>query len=152
MGVGGNPMWLWNEWGIQILVIVSFTLQIVLRLFAGIRRRKASAALRLFLWLAYLMADSTAIYTLGHLSISGWSSEHQLVAFWAPFLLLHLASQDTITAYALADNQLWLRHLLTLFVQALGVAYVLYKHIGNDDATMVAAALGEVHHQVSYLS
>jgi hypothetical protein len=59
----------------------------------------------------------------------------------APFLLLHLGSQDTITAYALVDNQLWLRHLLTLVVQALGAAYVLYKHVAGGGAAMVAAAL-----------
>jgi hypothetical protein len=79
--------------------------------------------------LAYLMADSTAVYTLGHLSIIGSTGKQNLVVFWAPFLLVHLGGQDTITAYALEDNQLWPRHLLTLGVQASGVAYVLYNHI-----------------------
>ncbi|XP_068339135.1 uncharacterized protein [Pyrus communis] len=39
------------------------------------------------------------------------------MAFWAPFLLVHLGGPDTITAYALEDNELWLRHLLGLVVQ-----------------------------------
>jgi hypothetical protein len=58
--MGRWPIDLWNEWAIQILVLLSFTLQLVL-LFAGIRRSKASAVLRLLLWLAYQLADSTAL-------------------------------------------------------------------------------------------
>ncbi|XP_075666020.1 uncharacterized protein LOC142635836 [Castanea sativa] len=47
------------------------------------------------------------------------------MAFWAPFLLLHLGGQDTITAYAVQDNELWLRHLLGLVVQS-GVALYIF--------------------------
>ncbi|KAJ0725393.1 hypothetical protein HanPI659440_Chr12g0458231 [Helianthus annuus] len=46
------------------------------------------------------------------------------MAFWAPFLLLHLGGPDTITAYALADNELWLRHLLGLVVQTAAAIYI----------------------------
>ena len=49
----------------------------------------------------------------------------QLTAFWAPFLLLHLGGPDTITAYSLEDNELWLRHLLGLGVQT-GVALYIF--------------------------
>ncbi|KAM3699255.1 hypothetical protein ACJW31_05G012100 [Castanea mollissima] len=49
----------------------------------------------------------------------------QLTAFWAPFLLLHLGGPDTITAYSLEDNELWLRHLLGLIVQT-GVAFYIF--------------------------
>jgi hypothetical protein len=126
--MAGGPIQLWNQWAIQILILFSFVLQIFLFVFARARRRGSSAVLTILLWLAYLMADSTAVYTLGHLSITDSPSEHRIVVFWAPFLLVHLGSQDTITAYALEDNQLWPRHLLTLGVQASGVSYVLYKH------------------------
>ena len=64
--MGGWPIDLWNQWAIQILVLLSFTLQVVV-LLAGIGRRKAPTVLRLLLWLAYQLADSTAIYALGHL-------------------------------------------------------------------------------------
>ncbi|KAJ1269939.1 hypothetical protein BS78_06G016500 [Paspalum vaginatum] len=38
-----------------------------------------------------MMDDATAIYVLGHLSvITQQSPEHELMALWAPFLLLHL--------------------------------------------------------------
>ncbi|CAM0878027.1 unnamed protein product [Alopecurus aequalis] len=126
-----GPIQLWNEWAIQILILFSFTLQIFLFVFARTRRRGTSTMLRILLWLAYLLADSTAVYTLGHLSISTSGREQKLTVFWAPFLLVHLGSQDTITAYALEDNQLWPRHLLNLSVQACGVAYIVYKHIAE---------------------
>ena len=97
MAAGGGPLDIWNEWATQILVLLSLTLQVVLLLFAGIRRREAYAVPTFLLWLAYLLADSTAIYALGHISLSGSPSKHQLVAFWAPFLLLHLGGPDSIT-------------------------------------------------------
>ncbi|KAL6638477.1 hypothetical protein ACP70R_023972 [Stipagrostis hirtigluma subsp. patula] len=132
---------LWNEWEIQILVLVSFALQVFLLVFAGMRRHSSSTLLRVALWLAYLLADSTAVYTMGHLSVSSRSREHQLVAFWAPFLLLHLGGQDTITAYALEDSRLWLRHLQVFFVQALGAAYVLYKYMAGNGISLLLASI-----------
>lgn len=135
-------LFLWNEWEVHILVLVSFMLQVLLLTFARMRRRSISQILRILLWLMYLLADTTAIYTLGHMSISCKPDEHhKLMAFWAPFLLVHLGGQDTITAYSMEDNQLWLRHALTFFVQALGTIYVLYKNIGRQWPLTVAAAI-----------
>ncbi|KAG2570214.1 hypothetical protein PVAP13_7KG073027 [Panicum virgatum] len=137
----GRLVNLWNEWGIQILVLVSFSLQVFLLVFGGIRRRSSSSILMFFLWSAYLLADSTAIYTLGHLSVDSRSDEHELVAFWAPFLLLHLGGPDNITAYALEDNTLWLRHLQTLAVQVLGAAYVIYEYIARSGTLLLMASI-----------
>ena len=123
---------LWNHWSVLILVLLSLGLQLFLFAFAGDRRLGASPVLRFLLWLVYLLADSTAIFTLGHLSLSDTTREHRLVFFWAPFLLLHLGGPDNMTAYALQDNQLWLRHLQILIVQVLGAAYVLYKQIAAN--------------------
>ncbi|CAN6305539.1 unnamed protein product [Urochloa humidicola] len=89
--MGGGLIDLWKKWEIQILVLLSFSLQLILLGFARIRRPKGakrSALLRILLWLAYLMADSTAFYTLGHLSLRTRSTKKQFVAFWAPLLLL----------------------------------------------------------------
>ncbi|CAN6293910.1 unnamed protein product [Urochloa humidicola] len=140
--MGGGLIDLWKKWEIQILVLLSFSLQLILLGFARIRRRKGSALLRILLWLAYLMADSTAIYTLGHLSLRTRSTKKQLVAFWAPLLLLHLGGPDTITAYAFEDNQLWLRHLLNLAVQVMGAAYVLYQSFASpSQSTLILPSM-----------
>jgi hypothetical protein len=132
---------LWSTWGIQIMVLASFTLQLYLLIFGWIRRRSTSTMLRVSLWLAYLLADSTAIYALGHLSVISRSNEQQLVVFWAPFLLLHLGGPDNITAYALEDNNLWLRHLQTLVVQVLGAAYVIYKYMSGRGILLLLATI-----------
>jgi hypothetical protein len=39
------------------------------------------------------------------------------------------------------DSQLWLRHLLTFTVQALGAGYVLYKYIGSRGPLVAPAVL-----------
>ncbi|TVU51705.1 hypothetical protein EJB05_03147, partial [Eragrostis curvula] len=140
-GGGGGLLQLWREWGIQILVLLSFALQVILLLVGGMRRRGLSAWQRVALWFAYLLADSTAIYALGHLSITSESREHRLVAFWAPFLLLHLGGPHNVTAYALEDNRLWLRHLQTLVVQVLGAAYVLYKYMRGSGTLLMLASV-----------
>jgi hypothetical protein len=53
-------------------------------------------------------------------------ANNSIQAFWAPFLLLHLGGPDTITAYSIEDNELWLRHLLGLAVQV-GVAFYVFS-------------------------
>lgn len=116
----------WKQWGLQALVMLSFMLQVMLLVLAEFRRRTDSGVLRFFVWSAYMLADVTAIYVLGHISVTSTLAEHELMVFWAPFLLLHLGGQDNITAYTMEDNQLWLRHLQTFTVQVAAAAYVLY--------------------------
>ncbi|KAL6335204.1 hypothetical protein AAG906_029432 [Vitis piasezkii] len=88
--------------------------------------------IRILIWSAYLSADWVATVCLGTLSNSQGDSEgklldpnYTLMAFWAPFLLLHLGGPDNITAYSLEDNELWLRHLLGSVVQV-GVAFYVF--------------------------
>ncbi|XBI22750.1 hypothetical protein VPH35_063738 [Triticum aestivum] len=52
--------------------------------------------------------------------------QQQLMAFWASLLL---------------DTELWLRHLFTLVVQAVGAAYVLYKYVAGGSGALLAAAV-----------
>jgi amino acid transporter len=93
--------------------------------------------LRFFIWSAFMLADAMAIYVLGHISVTSTSPEQELTAFWAPFLLLHLGGQDNITAYAIEDNKLWLRHLQTFTMQVAAAAYVLY-----GESSSIVAAIG----------
>ncbi|GJN38412.1 hypothetical protein PR202_gb27449 [Eleusine coracana subsp. coracana] len=53
----------------------------------------------------------------------------------------HPSSCCTLAAYALQDNELWLRHLQTLVVQVLGAAYVLYNHVAGDSFLILLAAI-----------
>ncbi|GAY47238.1 hypothetical protein KPL70_002514 [Citrus sinensis] len=124
----------WNQWQIRLLVLLSLTFQTVLSIFGSRRKFTATFWIRALVWSSYLSADWVATVALGNLARSDSAREDkflkangeiQLQAFWAPFLLIHLGGPDTITAYALQDNELWLRHLLSLVVQV-GVAIYVY--------------------------
>ncbi|KAK7387072.1 hypothetical protein VNO78_27567 [Psophocarpus tetragonolobus] len=122
---------IWSKWNIRVVVLTSFCLQIILYFLATSRKRSRSNILVMLLWSTYLIADCTAIFCIGLISTKyGDKSspildvEDFLIAFWAPFLLLHLGGPDTITAFALEDNELWLRHLLGLIVQVCLTSYV----------------------------
>ncbi|XP_038720030.1 uncharacterized protein LOC120012665 [Tripterygium wilfordii] len=124
---------LWKEWNVRTLVLVSLTFQVVLICFGSRRKYNRKRWIRIVVWSAYLAADSMATLALGAISSelleiydnSGKvNPDVELNAFWAPFLLLHLGGPDTITAYALEDNELWLRHLLGLFFHTGVAVYV----------------------------
>ncbi|XP_062208263.1 uncharacterized protein LOC133909718 [Phragmites australis] len=123
---------LWIEWEIQCLVLVSFSLQAFLLFTAGFRKRHRSRVLSGLLWLAYLSADSVAVFVLGRLTLHTGDPRHQLVIFWAPFLLLHLGGQETIAAFSMEDCALWKRHLLNLATQSTLAVYVVGKQWRGD--------------------
>jgi len=66
---------------------------------------------------------------------------HPLAFFWAPFLLIHLGGQDTITAFSMEDNNLWLRHLLNLVVQVSLAIYVFWKSVGRHNVELIASGV-----------
>ncbi|KAJ1700576.1 hypothetical protein LUZ63_000355 [Rhynchospora breviuscula] len=120
---------LWSKEQIKVQVMLSMTLQIVLIFLAPLRKRSCDKRLHLLLWLAYLGADYIATLALGSILSNTFDNSGSdllgqiLTAFWAPFLLLHLGGPDNITSYAIEDNELWLRHLLS-FVGQVSVAFV----------------------------
>ncbi|GLT41610.1 hypothetical protein SLA2020_156610 [Shorea laevis] len=68
-------------------------------------------------------AESSDIHALCK-QIKSLAESSDIQVLWAPFLLLHLGGPDTITSFALEDNEFWLRHLLGLLLQAGSTAYV----------------------------
>ncbi|KAL6219562.1 hypothetical protein ACLB2K_007321 [Fragaria x ananassa] len=113
---------LWNKWDVRIMVASSLCLQIILTIFGSRRKYISRNWIRVVTWVTYLFADWVATVALG--MISNFQGDDQagsshpnsmiIMAFWALFLLVHFGGPDTITAYALEDNELWLRHLLGL--------------------------------------
>uniref|UniRef100_A0ACD5WM25 Uncharacterized protein n=1 Tax=Avena sativa TaxID=4498 RepID=A0ACD5WM25_AVESA len=120
-----------NHLPVQILVLCSLGLQVILFVCAGARRRETFSGVPVrmtLLWLAYNFGPIFVTVTLGRLSLSSDTGMHPLVTLWAPFLLLHLAGPDNIAAYALQDNQLYLRSLQTFIAQVTAGGYFLYKY------------------------
>ncbi|KAF8029580.1 hypothetical protein BT93_E2101 [Corymbia citriodora subsp. variegata] len=126
----------WKQWELRGVVFSSLALQIILICLGNRRKYVPGAWIRVVTWSAYLLADSVAIFALGIISnmigeikanepVSKMDPHTELSAFWAPFLLLHLGGPDTISAYAVEDNELWLRHSLTLVNQTGLTIYVM---------------------------
>lgn len=126
---------LWNEWQLRALVLISLSLQIVLVVLGNRRKYIPRIQIRAILWLAYLGADWIAAVCIGVLANGNEDccedkSSHKtniIQAFWVPFLLLHLGGPDTITAYSMEDNELWLRHFLGLLAEFGGAFYIFLK-------------------------
>ncbi|WOG94121.1 hypothetical protein DCAR_0313414 [Daucus carota subsp. sativus] len=136
-----------NKFEIRGMVLLSLFLQIVLIALGNRRKYSTRNWIRVVLWLAYLSADWVATVALGVLSNGDSATnlkddsmdEHYvIIAFWAPFLLVHLGGPDTITAYSLEDNELWLRHLLGLFVQVFVAFYVFIRALKPNPLNFVA--------------
>jgi len=131
------PAQIWSEWGLRISVLLSLSANLLLSLLSGTRQRSASGWCSVLLWFglwaAYQVAEIAAASAIGSLSLCGSdaSAEEQVViAFWAPFLLLHLGGPDTMTAYALEDNTMSLRKLAEMVFHIWGAFfYVQYKYI-----------------------
>ncbi|KAL9813274.1 hypothetical protein AtNW77_Chr5g0129141 [Arabidopsis thaliana] len=130
---------IWDVWSIRSTLIFSLSLQTFLIFFAPQRKRSSKKVLLSLIWSAYLLADWSANFAAGQISDSQGDDPEpgepknngELIALWVPFLLLHLGGPDTITALALEDNELWLRHLLGLFFQAAATVYVLLQSLPN---------------------
>ncbi|KAK4852436.1 hypothetical protein QYF36_024095 [Acer negundo] len=120
-------------------MLFSLSMQTFLILFAPLRKGTANKLIIMLLWSVYLLADWAANFAVGIISDSQGnppdastpSDNSDLLAFWPPFLLLHLGGPDTITAFALEDNELWLRHLLGLIFQAVAAVYVFLQSLPN---------------------
>ncbi|XP_058186305.1 uncharacterized protein LOC131303450 [Rhododendron vialii] len=128
---------LWTEWQLRALILLSLTSQIILVILGNRRKYIAKTWIRAIVWFFYLLADNVATVAIGVLfnnigevywevNRNSRSLEYELKAFWAPFLLLHLGGMDTITAYSLEDNELWLRHSCSIVTQALATMFILF--------------------------
>ncbi|KAJ6380606.1 hypothetical protein OIU77_029494 [Salix suchowensis] len=139
---------LWNGWELRGVMLLSLFLQIFLILFGRRRKYTAGFWIGTLVWLAYLSADWVATFSLGILAQKiGYSetncttnsSRGTIPAFWAPVLLVHLGGPDTITAYSMEDNELWLRHLLVLGSQVAVAFYAFARSWWGKDPLLFIA-------------
>ncbi|KAK1576452.1 hypothetical protein Q3G72_013988 [Acer saccharum] len=129
---------IWNKCEVRVIILLSLVLQIILVIFSNRRKLTNRVWIKIIVWSAYLSADWVATVALGNLASTIGDSQdnihvpnNALQEFWAPFLLLHLGGPDTITAYSLEDNELWIRHFLGLIIQVGVVFYVFLRSWGN---------------------
>ncbi|KAM6568420.1 hypothetical protein CsatB_016405 [Cannabis sativa] len=125
---------LWDAWHLRGCIILSLLTQAFLVSLASRRRHSKSTFLLFLIWSAYLLADWIAAVAIGAIIKSQGDlcdplkedNKDDLLSFWASFLLLHLGGPDTITSFALEDNEFWLRHIFGLALQGLAAAYSIF--------------------------
>ncbi|KAF7026468.1 hypothetical protein CFC21_038577 [Triticum aestivum] len=152
-----------SNWEIRVAVLLSLFFQTVLIFVGPIRRRSSSPVISFLIWSCYLLADWVADLALGLLlnnmgNIGGKSSSSSTIAsvtspdnspiifaFWTPFLLLHLGGPDTITAYSIEDNEMWLRHLIGFLFELFSASVIFFCSLkGNPmiPATVLMFVVG----------
>lgn len=122
---------IWEEWNLRGCILLSLALQIFLFFCAPLRQKCRRKLIVVLIWSAYLLSDWVAVVAIGVITKSQGDrcdsgKNKDLLAFWASFLLVHLGGPDTITSFALEDNEFWLRHLIQLILQVLAAAYSFY--------------------------
>ncbi|KAI4974240.1 hypothetical protein ZWY2020_047520 [Hordeum vulgare] len=118
-----------NDWVVRSLVLLSLATHLVLVLLAGVRRRRATGFGTALLWFSYQVAGWAATRSMSHLMLGiVTSSQQHLHAFWTPFLLMHIALPDNISAYSVEDNALSSRALALAPAQVAGAILALCKH------------------------
>ncbi|XP_060191199.1 uncharacterized protein LOC132621077 isoform X2 [Lycium barbarum] len=135
----------WDEWNIQVFLLLSLFLQAISLLLAPFRKRSRNKWLMLLIWLSYLAADWAPGFVIGLItnavttscpSSSNSPNEEYyksiILTFWTPFLLLHLGGADTITSFALEDNELWIRYVFAFIFQVVASAYVFYLSLPQN--------------------
>ncbi|KAI9118777.1 hypothetical protein K1719_010222 [Acacia pycnantha] len=146
---------IWDKWNVRLVILFSLFLQIFLIVSAPSRKRTRRRIFVSFVWLAYLLADWAAGFCIGLISNnqeqkSSLSQNDYLMAFWGPFLLLHLGGPDTISAFALEDNELWLRHLFALIFQSLTTGYVFLLTVPHNTTLWLPTILMFVAGLIKY--
>nr|XP_043631476.1 uncharacterized protein LOC122602927 [Erigeron canadensis] len=130
---------MWNEWALRALLLISLASQIILILLGNVRKYNPRTRVRMALWFAYIMTSAVASAALGVIIRTAFDvstdshtlsqlhkiSTSEFMSFWAPFLLLHLGGPDTITAFALEDNELSLRQFMEIIFQSGVALYIL---------------------------
>ncbi|XP_015887348.2 uncharacterized protein LOC107422424 [Ziziphus jujuba] len=137
---------LWDIWDLRVCIQISLFLQVFLLLFAPFRQTSRRTFVITSIWSAYLMADWVAAVAIGLItksqtdhSVDPHSENQDIFAFWASFLLIHLGGPDSITSFSIEDNELWLRHLFSLILQVLAVAYSFFLTLPENKLQLPTA-------------
>ncbi|XP_030523450.2 uncharacterized protein LOC115736074 [Rhodamnia argentea] len=131
-GWASKMMCLWDDWSIQLFVLLGFIFQIVLAVLGSRRKISSADSTRFFIWASYLLASYFATLALGKLTVVSFNKSEEeydteLKALLAPLILLQLGYPDSITAYSVEDNRLSTRRVLNLILTFSFVVWILRR-------------------------
>ncbi|MED6126700.1 hypothetical protein PIB30_080890 [Stylosanthes scabra] len=131
--VPGQLQDLWDLWGLEVLMLLSFVMQVILTVFGSRRKDIPGMWIRFTVWFTYLLSSSLTKIIIGKLTVIPGSDpgerniRRELKAMFAPLLLVQIGNPDAITAYSIEDNRLGLRQLLSLVLQVAVVIWIVVK-------------------------
>ncbi|MED6119835.1 hypothetical protein PIB30_015354 [Stylosanthes scabra] len=131
--IPGQLQDLWDLWGLEVLMLLSFTMQVILTVFGSRRKDIPGMWIRFTVWFTYLLSSSLTKIIIGKLTVIPGSDpgerniRRELKAMFAPLLLVQIGNPDAITAYSIEDNRLGLRQLLSLVLQVAVVIWIVVK-------------------------
>ncbi|KAL3746226.1 hypothetical protein ACJRO7_015217 [Eucalyptus globulus] len=126
-------LFLWEEWGIHLLVTGSLACQITLAIFANHRKHTTSIIVRGVIFAAYFLSSSNAALALTKLIVLQTNGPErpdyvtQLKGLLAPLLLMLLGYPDSIAAYSFDDSRLSSRDVLNLLVSVGFVIWIMIR-------------------------
>ncbi|KAE8799251.1 hypothetical protein D1007_25378 [Hordeum vulgare] len=143
MGLPDAMQW-WDEWKLRVLVLCSLSVQFFLHFSDYVRTVHRLRKLRVLVWMAHIGGDALAVYALAVLfnrqkQIPVDEGSDALELIWVPILLIHLGGQISISAYSLEDNELWMRHAITLVSQVAVALYIFCKWWSGQKKLLLAA-------------
>ncbi|XP_030458926.1 uncharacterized protein LOC115679468 [Syzygium oleosum] len=123
----------WDNWSIQLLVLLSLIFQMVLTVLGSRRKTSSGQTITFVVWASYLLTSYLATLALSKLTTvrlnkSEEECDTELKALLAPLILLLLGTPDSITAYSVEDNRLGVRRVLNLIITFSFVVWILWRN------------------------
>ncbi|XP_056166350.1 uncharacterized protein LOC115679517 [Syzygium oleosum] len=124
---------LWDNWSIQLFVLLGLIFQIVLAVLGSRRKTSSGETIRFANWASYLLTSYFATLALSKLTTvrlnkSEEEGDTELKALLAPLILLLLGNPDSITAYSVEDNRPSVRRVLNLIITFSFVVWILGRN------------------------
>ncbi|XAR66357.1 hypothetical protein NMG60_11012557 [Bertholletia excelsa] len=141
----GNWKKLWQDWDLQGILLLGFSLQALLLLLAPLRSRTSNSVLLSVLWFFNILSSALPNFAMGLAfrsrsknDSSGSYSYSDLLSLWVSFILLQLGGSDTLTGFSPEDNDQWTRVLFQFYVQFSISYYILYLAVPKNELWVLA--------------
>ncbi|KAH7862612.1 hypothetical protein Vadar_007222 [Vaccinium darrowii] len=133
---------------LRLNILMSMLIQCLLVFFASERKRRSKGCLLMLISTVHSLKDWLAAYTIGLISANQGSSAHcatpavgHLLAFWAPFVLLHLGGPDDSTSLSTRTDDRWLEKVIRLGSNVMLISLICIRALPNNPLYLATLAV-----------